>query len=149
MSDIKELEPGVWKSSRLYFLDKGPVSKGAKTRLFNVLSSHTRVLLGTIKWYVHWRKYVFCPINSLFDDNCLAEIADFLDERTSAHMSRLPKIKRAKQLMLKRRERRIKRLTEEKERSRIALLSKQKGSCIPQMQVVEGGGLAPEVQEKQ
>ncbi len=140
MNGIKLLEDGLWKSSHLFFKDDGPVSKGAKTRRFSVLSSFNKSLLGYVKWYSHWRKYVFYPINSIFDDNCLDEISQFMWETTNEHMGRLPNIKRTKDLEKKRRLRRIEQLTRRKKSGTIALTVEEKGSCIPdsEMQVVEG-----------
>ena len=39
------------------------------------------VLLGTIKWYNHWRKYCFYPeSNIIWDNKCLMELVKFLDK---------------------------------------------------------------------
>lgn len=153
MIEIRRMELDWWKSNHLSFRDDGPVSPGAKTRQFSVFSSSNRALLGYVKWFSHWRKYCFYPLNSLFDDQCLEEIALFMAEATAVHMGRLPNKKRAKEMEQRRRKRRMERLTKKKESSTIGLES-EKGSCIPdsEMQVVEGCQAdfdAPEVQEIQ
>jgi len=142
-SIIKRIEIDTWKSSHLIFIDNGPVSVGAKTRQFSVLSSSTKALLGYVKWYTHWRKYCFYPLNSLFDDQCLEEVAQFMWEATDAHMGRLPNIKRAKALEQRKRQRRIEQLTKRKKSS--TMVSKVEVPA-PEKPVVEGGGLAPEIQ---
>jgi hypothetical protein len=38
--------------------------------------------LGIIKWYAPWRRYTFFPKeNTLFDNNCLKEIINFIDNQ--------------------------------------------------------------------
>jgi hypothetical protein len=153
MIEIKLIELGLWKSSHLHFRDDGPVSPGAKTRQFSVFSSATRTLLGYVKWFPHWRKYCFYPLNSLFDDNCLEQVSHFMKEATAVHKSRLPHIKRGKDMEKARRQRRIEQLTKRKQDAIMNSEVEEDGSCIPvsellhEMQVVEGGGLAPDVQE--
>lgn len=143
---IERLEIDWWKSSHLYFHDDGPVSKGAKTRQFSVLSSSNKSLLGYVKWFSHWRKYCFYPLNSLFDDQCLEEVAQFMWEATDAHMGRLPNIKRTKALEQRRRQRRIEQLTNRKKKSTMVSEIKKEGPASDVVGLVEGGGLAPEVQ---
>lgn len=69
--------------------DKWGRSPSAKTRIWGVLSSRWITprgtvidTLGTIKWYAHWRRYVFFPEPStLYDAGCLAEIAAFIKQQ--------------------------------------------------------------------
>ena len=150
---IKRIDLDLWKGSWLTFKDDGPVSQGAKTRLFSVFSTSNRSLLGYIKWYVNWRKYCFFPLNSLFDDNCLREIADFCKEATTVHKSRLPNKQRVKDLKKAARQRRMEKLAKKKLTSQEnsgSIENVDDGSDVPvselleaQASVVEGKGLEP------
>jgi len=49
------------------------------TQTWQVVSKRG-VLLGTIKWFSHWRQYAFFPHEgSLFNSECLNDIKDFID----------------------------------------------------------------------
>ncbi len=64
------------------------IEQGArtKTRWWDIQSKSSRNLLGYVKWYSPWRKYVFSPIsNTLFDEKCLREIAEHLELATAGH----------------------------------------------------------------
>ena len=117
MVEIERIDKDLFKSSHLTFRDDGPVSKGAKTRQFSVFSSSSRALLGYVKWWTSWRQYCFFPLNSLFDPKCLRQIAQFCEEATAAHKSRLPLKKHEKKLMLARRQRRMAQLAARKEQA--------------------------------
>ena len=42
--------------------------------------------LGEIKWYPPWRKYCFFPaVSTLYEQVCLREIAEFIEQETAAH----------------------------------------------------------------
>ena len=116
MIGIERIDIDLFQSSHLFFRDDGPVTKGAKTRQFSVISKTYRNLLGYIKWYRHWRKYCFYPLNSLFDNLCLEEVALFCVQATKAHKSRLPNKQRLKNLEKAKRQRRIEKLAKEKEK---------------------------------
>lgn len=77
---IKEFEPGWWKGGHILFEDKGYFSPGAKTRVYRV--SHAGQLLGHIKWSRPWRKYAFYTNNIILEEGCMADISEFLKERT-------------------------------------------------------------------
>lgn len=65
----------------LIFEDKGLLSKNAKTRKWVVLA-HNKIL-GGIKWYPPWRRYAFFPAYpTLYEQDCLREIADFIEAET-------------------------------------------------------------------
>lgn len=113
--EIERVDIDRWQSSYLVFTDEGFWKVGGKTRQFNVYSKSNRSLLGTIKWWGGWRKYVFFPLNSLFDNVCLRNIATFCEEATATHMSRLPNKKRLKDIEKARRQRRIEKLAKKKE----------------------------------
>ena len=42
--------------------------------------------IGTVQWYGPWRKYCFMPArNTVFEQVCLREIAQFCEQQTNAH----------------------------------------------------------------
>jgi hypothetical protein len=64
--------------SFLKFEDRGTSPSGL-TRRWAVLNSLTGIILGWIDWKSVWRKYTFSPMpQTIFDANCLEEIATFL-----------------------------------------------------------------------
>jgi hypothetical protein len=112
---IKRLDIDLFKSSHLIFRDEGLIKPGAKTRRYNVFDKTNRSLLGFIKWFPNWRQYCFFPLNSLFNCECLREVALFCEEVTTAHKSRLPGLKkREKEQKLARRQKRIEKLKKKK-----------------------------------
>lgn len=69
--------------SYLYFREVTP-SKSLKTRHWEVQNSDTGAVLGLIRFFNAWRKYVFAPLaGTLYDGNCLDEIAKFTEAQTS------------------------------------------------------------------
>lgn len=53
-------------------------SPSGKTVVFQVKSKNDD-FLGTISWHAPWRKYCFfCATSTIFDNECLQEIAIFL-----------------------------------------------------------------------
>lgn len=64
-------------------------SKGKKvTNTYEVLEKGGGLtsLLGVIKWFGRWRKYVFFPVqNTLYEETCMREISQFIVEETQAH----------------------------------------------------------------
>lgn len=53
-------------------------SKSGKTNIYQVMSREG-VHLGDIRWYASWRRYAFFPeINSIYEMDCLRDIAQFL-----------------------------------------------------------------------
>lgn len=61
-------------------------SPSGKTSIFVVVNSVNASILGWIKWWGAWRKYVFEPnIRVVFDSKCLNEIECFLDEATAKY----------------------------------------------------------------
>jgi hypothetical protein len=42
--------------------------------------------LAEIKWFPRWRKYCFFPIgDTVFEEKCLGDIAEFITTRTKEH----------------------------------------------------------------
>lgn len=56
---------------------------GRKTNVFEVWSKYEDCSLGIIKWKANWRKYAFFPYGSShYEQTCLRDIADFIEEET-------------------------------------------------------------------
>lgn len=73
------------KKSYLHFKDM-PVKKGMKTRIVNVYSLNGSESIGEISWFPHWRRYVFFPAEgTLYDPDCLKELAEKVKEMTQSH----------------------------------------------------------------
>lgn len=71
---------GTW----IHFRNLG-APEGRKTNVYDVVDSSNRPL-GVIQWYGAWRCYSFYPHeNTLFEKNCLREIAQFCEEETERH----------------------------------------------------------------
>ena len=57
---------------------------GKKTPNYEIFNIRSGDLLGSIKWYYNWRKFVFMPMgNSVWDDKCLADITDAIKKITT------------------------------------------------------------------
>ena len=51
-----------------------------KTKVFEVIAVEDGFKLGEMKWFGRWRKYSFFPSSeTVFEKDCLQDIADFLD----------------------------------------------------------------------
>ena len=58
--------------------------KSRKTFIWEVGSKKGSQVLGTIQWYAPWRRYCFFPTTgTLFDAECLREIATFCETATA------------------------------------------------------------------
>lgn len=61
-------------------------ARGGKTKRWNVINKQTQEILGNIRWYGGWRKYVFYNEYSGFMDwDFLRLIADFCEDMTIEH----------------------------------------------------------------
>jgi len=59
---------------------------GQKTLRFLVTTADNRSVLGTVAWYSQWRRYAFYPTHgTVFEQDCLREIADFCETKTREH----------------------------------------------------------------
>jgi len=48
------------------------------------------LLLGEVRWYAPWRRYVFAPASAtVFDAGCLAEIRTFIRDRLRDHANEI------------------------------------------------------------
>lgn len=62
------------------------VRKSKKTKIIKVFSVQNDDLLGEIKWWPGWRQYTFHPAaDTLFNRDCLIEIANYTDQLNSDH----------------------------------------------------------------
>ena len=60
------------------YLNFNLITQGEKTNQYAV-TSKASILLGKIKWYGAWRRYVFFPnTETIFDAGCLSDIATFI-----------------------------------------------------------------------
>lgn len=56
-----------------------------KTVIWRVMSKRGG-WLGDVKWFSRWRKYSFFPApHCVFEQVCLRDIAEFVEERTKEH----------------------------------------------------------------
>lgn len=77
-------DPGDWNGTHIQFLHAGPSDSG-KTSLWDVRTNDGS-LLGEVRWFGRWRKYAFYPRgDTLFEQTCLREIAEFIEMRTREH----------------------------------------------------------------
>jgi hypothetical protein len=64
---------------------QSPALQKGKTKYWIVYSKDENTALGVIRWYGAWRCYAFFPEPStLFEKNCLWDIADFVAKETAA-----------------------------------------------------------------
>lgn len=67
------------------------VPKGYKTRAWKIAPKDEDDRsgyhwIGGVRWYAPWRKYCFFPqANTVYEQVCLREIADFCESQTAAH----------------------------------------------------------------
>lgn len=63
-----------------------------KTKVWAVTSKYDDFLLGYVLWFAKWRKYSFAPEpNTVFEQDCLRDIADFCQRQTTFHKQNLPR----------------------------------------------------------
>lgn len=59
-------------------------SKSGKTMIWPILTKEGKKAIGHVAWFGRWRKYAFFS-NGVFEEVCLREIADFIEQRTREH----------------------------------------------------------------
>jgi len=68
--------------------------EGKATRVWEVVNKRFGQVIGKVKWYGGWRKYVFYVkgddpfpeyVSTWFDSDCMREIADLLDKANKEH----------------------------------------------------------------
>lgn len=61
-----------------------------KTKTWWVVNKHSDTHLGNIGWFAIWRKYAFFPNQeTVFEQDCLIDIADFIENKTKEHKEKL------------------------------------------------------------
>lgn len=61
---------------------------GGKTKRWKIYNKLTKEVVGRIKWYGGWRKYVFYhEWNGYMDWDFMRMIADFCEQKTKDHYS--------------------------------------------------------------
>lgn len=79
------LHSGKWIYAHLL-----PQAHHRKTPRYEVRTSDTHFVLGTLEWYSPWRKFSFFPTeNTVFEDQCLATIQGWLRILNSAHKQQI------------------------------------------------------------
>lgn len=64
---------------------KGPKELKRKSDIYSIRSLDGD-LLGYIKWFPSWRKYVFYPYqNTVYEETCLREVAEFIEQETKLY----------------------------------------------------------------
>ena len=77
-------DPGEWDGTHIKFRF-GDIPAGRKTCIWNVLTNDGFVL-GQVKWFGRWRRYSFFPTSeTVYEQTCLREIAQFIEDRTYEH----------------------------------------------------------------
>lgn len=57
-----------------------------KTNRWQVVTLDGSVVLGSVHWFGRWRGYAFFPlIGTVFEHQCLRDIADFCEHKTKEH----------------------------------------------------------------
>lgn len=62
---------------------------GHKTKVWHVVDKKIEFLLGVVKWYGGWRKYVFYTEAGYMDADFLKMIGAFCEERTQEHYGKI------------------------------------------------------------
>ena len=82
---LNKVDEKWYQGDYITFEDAGFVSVGAATHKFLVANRTSGVVIGVVKWYNQWRKYCFFPVDAIFEQNCLRDIADFVELMTVEH----------------------------------------------------------------
>lgn len=65
-----------------YLTFEKDITYAGKTNKYGVFNLTKSLLLGFIRWHGAWRKYCFFPAsNTVFDNGCMKEIIEFIDEQ--------------------------------------------------------------------
>jgi hypothetical protein len=73
-------------------------SESGKTQGWEVVNTDNSSLLGYVEWFGRWRKYAFRPLSlTFYEQDCLREIAEFVELQTTMHRSAQRANKVAKQ----------------------------------------------------
>lgn len=76
----------LWAQGKWHnFKDEGYVSRGSATRKFSVWDRRSGAVIGSIKWHVTWRQYMFFPFGHPLSPKTGREILDFCEVVTRLH----------------------------------------------------------------
>lgn len=79
--DFIELPPGKW-----IVIEFCSMSKSGKTALYDVFPKGSDSSIGSVGWHAPWRRYAFFPLpGTLYEQDCLRDIADALEGLTGDH----------------------------------------------------------------
>jgi hypothetical protein len=77
------------QSKWVYFQYWGKSYSG-KTDNWEVRANERHTFLGFVRWRSTWRRYCFYPAaDTVFEEDCLSDIAAFLREQTIQHKAKL------------------------------------------------------------
>ena len=65
-----------------------------KTRVFRITPKGNNFPLAEVRWYPGWRKYTVQTGTSIFEEDCLRDMADFIEGKTREHKGRVSSSKR-------------------------------------------------------
>lgn len=69
---------------------EGPPSKSGRTKTWWVVQKQNDIHLGWIGWWGSWRRYAFYPkADTVYEEKCLAQIAEFIIAKTKEHRARI------------------------------------------------------------
>lgn len=64
------------------------------TKRWNIVSKDENCVLGVVKWFGRWRGYAFFPTaETVFETQCLNDIALFIQNQNKAHREKRKKEK--------------------------------------------------------
>lgn len=68
------------------YIDFELMDSTGKTKRWQVVTADRTHQLGSVHWYGAWRQYCFFPIQqTVFERQCLRDIADFCESETKKH----------------------------------------------------------------
>ena len=68
-----------------------PKPRSYRTQVWVIRSTGSGAMLGEVRWRSNWRQYALYPApNTVFEEDCLREIADFVEiETRNRHVERV------------------------------------------------------------
>jgi hypothetical protein len=80
---LKQRDETWWEGDYILIRDDGGVGR-KKTKVWPVFSK-SQELLGEIRWFGPWRRYVFSTREILLEEKCMADLSEFIIARTAEH----------------------------------------------------------------
>jgi len=85
---LEQTASGRWTGDYIVFDEQLSFKEDHITNRWDVSSKHGEVL-GVVRWFSRWRKYAFfAEPNCVFEQVCLRDIAQFIEERTRDHKAK-------------------------------------------------------------